>query len=236
MFLYAEIVSNVLPTIACYAYVLVTIFASKLIEKSLRLPTGASRKFLHIMIGNLVFIIPFFTIAVFPVMVAAPFIIVTLLASPISPAMSLGKKMKGLADITDQGHELGLVYYAVSYTCLALLFPMKPYVVGVGIIPMAYGDGMASIIGKRFGKIKYKVAAEKSLEGSAAMFLFSLVGLFISIAYFSVFYPFAVFSKTAAILAAVLVATVIEGVSPMGFDNLTIPALSVLIFLIFGGY
>jgi dolichol kinase len=233
---FEEIFSNVLLMIMCYAYILAVIVASRRIEKRVHLSRRTSRKFLHIMIGNLPFIIPFFTLTVFPALVAAPFVIITLLASPWSPVKTLEKKMKGLADITEEGHPLGLVYYAISYTCLAVLFPTKPYVIAAGIIPMAYGDGVASIVGRKLGKRKYKLMAEKSLEGSMAMFLVSLVGLVFCITYFSMFYQFAVFSKTAATLAAAVVATVVEGVSPMGFDNLTVPALSVLVFLLCGGY
>jgi phytol kinase len=222
--------------IMCYAYIFAIIVASRTTEKRFHSSKGVSRKFLHIMIGNLVFVIPFFTVAVFPALVAAPFIILTLLASPSSLVKTLGKKMKRLADITEEGHQLGLVYYAISYTCLALLFPTRPYVIAAGVIPMAYGDGLASVVGKRWGKREYKLAAEKSLEGSAAMFLFSLVGLVCGLAFFSVFYHFAVFSKTEAVLAAAVVATAAEGLSPMGFDNLTVPALSVLVFLLCGGY
>jgi hypothetical protein len=53
------------------------------------------RKFLHAMIGNLPFVIPFFTSNVYPVLVAAPFIVVTFFASPYTPLRSVGKMVKG---------------------------------------------------------------------------------------------------------------------------------------------
>jgi len=103
--------------------------------KLLNVSHKVSRKFLHAMIGNLPFIIPFFTSNVYPVLVAAPFILVTLFASPYSPSKSISRRLKGLADITEEGHHLGLVFYAISYTFLALFFASKPYVVAAGILP-----------------------------------------------------------------------------------------------------
>ena len=101
---------------------------------------------------------------------------------------------------------------------------------------MAYGDATASIIGEKWGRIKYRVVAEKSLEGSAAMFLFSFASPALGMAYFFVFYNFAWTSKIASMLAASAAATTVEAFSPMGFDNLTVPAFSVLIFLLYGGF
>jgi len=219
----------------CYAYVLAIIVVSGKIDKTLHVSRKSSRKFLHIMIGNLPFIIPFFTLTIFPVLVAAPFIVLTILASPYSPFKTISKRMKGLAEITEEGHQLGLVFYAISYTCLALLFASKSYVIAAGILPMAYGDAAASMVGQRWGRRKYKLVAQKSLEGSAAMFLFSFISLSAGLVFFSFFYHFVVLAKIVATLAVAAVATAVEGFSPMGFDNLTVPAFSVLVFLLYGG-
>jgi len=160
---------------------------------------------------------------------------VTFLASPYCPAKSISRKMKGHADITEEGHQLGLVFYAVSYTCLAVLFASKPYAIAAGVLPMAYGDATASIIGERFGRHRYKLVARKSLEGSIAMFTVSFASLTVSLIFFSIFYPIQVLAKLPAVLAAAAVGTLVEGLSPMGFDNLTVPAFSVLTFLLYGG-
>jgi len=204
-------------------------------DRFLKISPRSSRKFLHVMIGNLPFIIPFFTLAFFPVLVAAPFIIVTFLATPYSPFKNVNKKLKGLSEITEGGHQWGLVFYAISYTCLAFLFAQKSYTIAAGILPMAYGDAAASIVGEKFGRHKYKLVAKKSLEGSAAMFLVSLTILGVSMVFFSALYGFSFFSKFLAVVSAAAVATLVEGFSPMGFDNLTVPAFSVLIFLLYGG-
>ena len=234
-----ELLLNLALMLLCYAYVLVIIFASGRMDKFLKISRKASRKFLHSMIGNLPFIIPFFTYNKlplnFPLFVAAPFIIVTFLASPYSPLKNVTKRFRELADITEEGHHLGLVFYAVSYTFLALFFASKPYVIAVGVLPMAYGDAAASAVGEKWGRRRYRLFAEKSFEGSAAMFLVTFISLAASAAYFSMFYPPSIMDNVLVFLAVALVATAAEGFSPLGFDNLTVPFFSVLAFLYFGG-
>jgi phytol kinase len=90
-------------------------------------------------------------------------------------------------------------------------------------------------VGEKFGRHKYKLVAKKSLEGSAAMFLISLTILGVSMVFFSALYGFSFSSKFLAVISAAAVATLVEGFSPMGFDNLTVPAFSALIFLLYGG-
>ena len=231
----AELAANILLMMGCYLYVLAVIFVSGKLDKFQGISSKMSRKFLHIMIGNLPFIIPFFTLATFPTLVAAPFILVTFLATPYSPFKSVNRKLQGLAEITGEGHRWGLVFYAISYTCLAFLFAQKSYVIAAGILPMAYGDAAASIVGEKFGRHKYALVARKSLEGSAAMFLVTLASLTAGLIFFSVIYGFSFLSKIPALLSVAVVATLVEGFSPMGFDNLTVPAFSVLTFLLYSG-
>jgi len=231
----AELTENALLMVGCYLYVFAVILLSGKLDKFLGISSKTSRKFLHIMIGNLPFIIPFFTLAIFPTLVAAPFILVTFLATPYSPFKSVNRKLKGLSEITGEGHQWGLVFYAISYTCLAFLFAQKSYVIAAGILPMAYGDAAASIVGEKFGRHKYTLVARKSFEGSLAMFLVTLASLTAGLAFFSIVYGFSFLPKIPALLSATVVATLVEGFSPMGFDNLTVPAFSVLTFLLYSG-
>jgi len=222
--------------ILCYAYVVFIIVLSGKMTTVLHVSQKASRKFLHAMIGNLPFVIPFFTASIYPALVAAPFILVTFIASPLSPLKSVSARMKGLAEITEEGHHLGLVFYAISYTALALLFASRPYVIAAGILPMAYGDSAASLVGERYGKTKYKLTASRSLEGSLAMLLIGLLSVIASLAFFSTLYPFSLHDMIIPALAVAAVTTLTEALSPKGSDNLTVPAVGALtLFLLTGG-
>ncbi len=232
----AQLIFNVSLLGLCYLYIVAIILIASKIKD--RVPSNFSRKFLHIMIGNFVFIIPFFTLTSFPLnfpfFVASPFIIVTFLFSPSSP-VDLSNKVKGLAEITGGGHKYGLLLYAISYTLLALFFSSKPWVLAAGILPMAYGDAIASLVGQKIGRHKYNVFSTKSIEGSLAMFATCFLGMLVVLPFFAWFSSLSYIGFALASLCAAVVATVCEGLSPKGFDNLTVPLFSALTFLLIIG-
>lgn len=233
------LVANSLLLATCYAYILVVIFLSGKASRVFGFSGKSSRKMLHILIGNLPFIIPLFTLNSFPLnfpfFVAAPFVLVTLLVSPYSPTRALSERFKGLTGITEDGHHLGLVYYALSYTILAFFFASKPYVIAAGILPMAYGDASAAIIGERYGRTYYRVLTKKSLEGSVAMFLASFVSVETSLFFFATIYALPLAALTLVALGVASVVTLIEALSPLGFDNITVPLSGSLVFVLLSG-
>lgn len=222
---------NLLLMLLCYAYIVALI----LVSDRLPLPEAARRKFLHAMIGNLPFIIPFFTASIYPFLVASPFILVTFLVTPYSPVKGLRERLPGLANITEEGHHMGLILYAISYSILAYLYGLQPYVIAAGILPMAYGDSLAALVGMRHGRHRYRVFETKSLEGSAAMFTASLAAFGISLAYFSYLYGFSLGNQLVPAIAVAVVATVAEAVSPKGLDNVLVPIAGALTFVLANG-
>ena len=233
----AEVWGNLALLGSCYGYILIVIFATGRIGRGLSM--NSSRKFLHIMIGNLPFLIPFFSYNKFPLnfpfFVAAPFIVVTFLVSPYSPVKNLSRRMSKLSAVTEGGHQLGLVFYAVSYTILALFFSAKPLVIAAGILPMAYGDAAASLVGEKFGRHQFRIFARKSVEGSVTMFAVSFASFTVSLLFFSAFYSFSLFNSVLIALGVAAVATVSEALTPRGIDNLTVPFFSSLLYLILMG-
>jgi phytol kinase len=227
--------SNLLVMGACYIYIVVVIILSGVVKRSNLLDPKTSRKFLHAMIGNLPLIMPYFTQAIYPVLVASPFILVTFLATSYSPFPNLLDRLGSLGELTEEGHSTGLVLYAISYTLLAYLYGMSPYIVAAGIFPMAYGDSSAALIGAKFGKTKYRIFDEKSVQGSAGMFLGSLLSLILGMVYFSGIYGFRFTDQLVPILAVSLVTTILEAVSPRGLDNIIVPLLGAYTFIATGG-
>jgi phytol kinase len=200
--------SDIIGLIFVYGYIAILLIISERVLK--KYPTF-SRKFLHIMVGNVLFILPLFTNQfVITFLAAAPFIIITFLMSPYSP-IKLNDR------ISLSGHGLGLVYYAISWTVLAFFFFDQPWIIAVGIAAMSYGDGMAALIGEKYGKHKYKILGDKkSYEGSITMFLILIVTLGIVLAYYHVSTV-----NVFIIPIVALLATIFEGITPKGLDNIT---------------
>jgi dolichol kinase len=226
----ASVSWNLLLMLLCYGYVIVILLLSSRLPGALHVSQKTARKFLHAMIGNLPFVIPFFTSNIYPALVAAPFIFVTYLASPYSPFKN--SKFEGLANITEKGHPLGLVFYAISYTILAFFFASQPYIVAAGILPMAYGDSAGSLVGEKYGKRIYNLRTRKSLEGSLAMFSGSLLSLAIGMVFFCKLYPLPIWNVILAIITVACVTTLAESISPRGVDNLAVPILGAITFLL----
>lgn len=224
-----ELLWNLAVMGGCYAYIVALIVVSP----RLGLPGRVSRKVLHAMIGNLPLVMPFFTSNIYPFLVASPFIVVTLLATPGGP-LRLGERMRGLSSLTEEGHHWGLVLYAISYSVLAYLFGVRSYIVAAGIFPMAYGDSLAAVFGERWGRHKYRVFETKSLEGSLGMFVGSLVSLTAAFTYFGLLFPLTFNPLVPSLVIACLV-TVVEGVCPRGLDNVAVPLVGAATFLVMTG-
>ncbi|MFW6141055.1 MAG: diacylglycerol/polyprenol kinase family protein [Candidatus Saliniplasma sp.] len=195
--------------LAVYLYVaLLILFTEKGVNNSQLL----SRKILHIGVGNIIFLLPLFDNRwVMAFVAAAPFIALTLLISPYSPIDLISKT-------SSEGHGLGLVYYAISWTILALLFFDRLEIIAVGIVAMSFGDGFASLIGIKYGKRTYTIFGDKkSLEGSIAMITSTVLVTAFALLFFNS--PIIYFLL---IIPAAVVATLAESITPKGLDNLTV--------------
>jgi phytol kinase len=97
------------------------------------------------------------------------------------------------------------------------------------------GDGLADIVGRRFGNHKLFFNSQKSWAGSLAMlvggftFGFGFLALFND---FQNFYPALDLATTARNVAAIsFVATIVEALPYRDIDNITIAAVAILLGL-----
>ncbi|MDI9623592.1 MAG: SEC59/DGK1/VTE5 family protein [Methanothermobacter sp.] len=209
-------INDILGLALVYGYVAILLLIADKFQN-----LNISRKFVHIMVGNIIFILPVFkSWWVMTFLAAAPFILLTFLISPYSPFKMEHK-------VSSYGHGLGLVYYSISWTLLALLFFDHPWIIGIGIAAMSYGDGLASLIGEKYGRRKYNILGDvKSIEGSLAMFITLLITLPLILLYY--LQPI----KWLIIFVIAAVATIIEGITPRGLDNITACMGAVAVYLL----
>jgi phytol kinase len=118
----------------------------------------------------------------------------------------------------------GVFYYALSITVLVgLLWDHHPQYAVIGVMVMSWGDGMAALVGKRFGKHTFIYMGNKrSLEGSLAMFVTSLI---VMLGIFASGHSLSAHDIGVAIPVAVI-AAMLEAFSPGGTDNLSVPLAS----------
>ncbi|MHC5815898.1 MAG: diacylglycerol/polyprenol kinase family protein, partial [Nostoc sp.] len=133
------------------------------------------RKIVHIGTGNVILIAWWLDIP------ASVGITASILASGIT---LLSYRLPILPGINSVGRQsLGTFFYSVSFGILVAWFwyLQQPQYAALGILIMTWGDGLAALIGQRFGTHKYKVfGTQKSWEGSLTMMLVSyLVSSFI---------------------------------------------------------
>ena len=115
----------------------------------------------------------------------------------------------------------GTFFYAVSIGVLmGYFFPNHPEFATLGILTMAWGDGLAALIGKRWGKHPYQILGNrKSWEGSLTMLggsftvgmliLGSVYGLSLTLIF--------------GMVGVAILATLLEVFAWEGIDNLTVP-------------
>lgn len=116
----------------------------------------------------------------------------------------------------------GTFFYAVSIGVLMAAFWPKQqfHYAAIGILVMTWGDGLAALIGQKFGKHSYEIwGMKKSWEGSLTMMLTSYV-----VSSLILFYVQGNIWQTWVVsLAIAIVATLLEAFSKLGIDNLTVP-------------
>ncbi|MGB3239933.1 MAG: diacylglycerol/polyprenol kinase family protein [Geitlerinemataceae cyanobacterium] len=172
------------------------------------------RKVVHIGSGNVVLLAWWLHIPAWVGIAAAVVAAVVALLSyrlPILPGInSVGRK------------SLGTFFYAVSFGVLvAGFFPQHhPEYAALGMLIMAWGDGMAALIGQKWGRHRYQLwDMQKSWEGSLTMFAISYLAsssILLNVQGNS-------WQIWVVSLAVAVFATVLEAFSKFGIDNLTVP-------------
>lgn len=199
-------------------YVFAILIAVTVFDQFSKKPGELSRKLIHILVGNWVFISLMFTNICALLLIPGVFIILNFL----SLKFNLVKAMERNDD------SLGTIYYALSMFFLAAVgFALKcPVVPVTGMLIMAYGDGLAAITGLKWGKWHpFAFAPAKTFVGSATV---ALVGFLVTLAAL-LFYDNRPLDLAA--LAPALIAALINGLwgcfielkATKGFDNLSLP-------------
>jgi len=221
----SPLVGNLVATALTFVYVFGLVALLNFCVTRFGLPQDISRKITHIGAGSLVGFLPLYSdvdwsrylnVTIFVVWIAL-LVQKGLFANPDDEAVRTMTR-------TGERRELlkGPLYFVIVATiCGTLLYKSFP-----GIVAMAnlgWGDGVAPIVGSRYGRWKYKIFSDKSVEGSLSMFIFAFAA--------SVFFVWLILPSELnliRILLLALIATVVEAFSPQEVDNILIPAAIVV--------
>jgi dolichol kinase len=221
---------DLIGLVTSFGYAFGLLIVAEVIRRWQGYPQDFTRKFVHIGAGMWVFgVLALFenwTIGVIPF---ATFIVLNFIFY----------RFRLLESVDAPDSTPGTVYFALSITLLFLMFwrtnspDDRGYVAAAGTMAMTWGDALAAIVGKRWGRHHYQIGrGRRSFEGSAAMFIASFVAILLTLlltpgsALSPQSVPIGFNAALIASLIAALAATIAEGVSPHGTDNLSVPLLS----------
>ena len=212
---------------AVYVLVILIIGISEFLRKRLNLGAYTTRRAIHLLAGDIILLIPFFSSVIYPLLIPIGLGLMTALSfatrkgSFITQTMVDEKRYSRL-------HAYGPVFYIISIGVLLLsLWSQKPIVMAATMV-MAWGDGAASAITPSLKKRHVYPISDKSLEGSTMMFVFAFLGALLS---YTVAMWTGIISTnlSSIILLSVIgafVGTVAEALTlgPIrAFDNFTVP-------------
>lgn len=167
------------------------------------------RKFVHISVGTFVAFWPYFLDWTEIRLLSLGFFVVVL------ASMHLGV-FKAIGSV--QRPTYGEIFFALSVGLLTLITTSKG-VYAAAILQMALADGFAAIVGGKYGvQNKYHLFGRtKSFAGSLTFFVISLTLLL----------GYSQFSDNGLtwqyVLGGALMATILENIAALGFDNLLVP-------------
>ena len=125
----------------------------------------------------------------------------------------------------------GTIAYGISITTLLiLLWPEHPAAANAGILTMAFGDGLAGLIGAELKTNSWIVFGQtKSIAGTATMFISTCIVLLI---------VSNISSTDINFLQVILISSIassLEQLGPFGIDNISVPIGTAYSWLFFVG-
>jgi phytol kinase len=217
--------SDQLALVLSYVYVFAAIGIGEGLRKWQGYSTDFTRKFIHIAVGMWsVGTVLLFENWYFAVIPPLSFVVINYISyrRETFKAMEVGEK-----------GNLGTVYFPISFALIIYFLWARRHLVVASLMPMTWGDALAAILGRPYGRYKYSIKGfTRSLEGSLTMFLFSWLSTFLALLSFS---PLGwQLSLLYSFLVAIL-ATAVEAVSIWHVDNLTVPLFSALLLYLLAG-
>ncbi|MBK8987214.1 MAG: hypothetical protein IPM39_14230 [Chloroflexi bacterium] len=214
--------NNLLGVIVCSLYIFSIIGLAELLRWWRGYSSGFTRKIIHIGVGMMTWVLVYLFTSPWPFIgmcLVFAFLLYLDYKYELVPAMAS----------TDKSNK-GTIYFPLAAAAGVLAFWQQPPLMVAALMPLTWGDGLAPVVGKAYGRRAYFVASHmRTVEGSAGFFVFGL--LFTWLALWVMPGPPAITAAVAFLPALVITfcTTLIEAVSIKGIDNLTITAAAIFL-------
>jgi phytol kinase len=214
--------NNFLGLVLGTIYIFGIIGVAELLRKWRGYSSNFTRKVIHIGVGMMSWALIFIFTSPWP------FVVMCLLFAAL---LYLDYKFVFFPAMASQDKSnKGTVYFPLAAAACVLVFWQQPPLMVAALMPLTWGDGLAPVVGRAYGRRAYFVASHmRTVEGSAGFFVFGL--LFTWLALWVMPGPPTI-SPASAFLPALVITvatTAVEAVSIKGSDNLTITAVALLI-------
>jgi phytol kinase len=129
----------------------------------------------------------------------------------------------------------GPLFYGIVFVVMTILFWYKTPTGIVALMLMCGGDGLADILGRRYGKSKLPWSPDKSWIGSLGMFIGGLVFSVIIVAIFSAMGIFqgSLMAYIFPIAIIAIAGTIVESLPYHDIDNITVTLTAVILGMLF---
>lgn len=216
---------NLIVTALTFIYVFGLLAILNFCVTKFKLPQDISRKITHIGAGSLIGFLPLYNDLHWSKYLNVTIFVVWIILL-IQKGLFASDDDEAVKTMTRNGDKSellkGPLYFVIVATICGTLF-YKTFPGIMAIATLGWGDGIAPIIGSRYGKLKYEVLSSKSVEGSLSMFVAAFAA--------STFFVWLIIPNELNPLRILLlsaIATLVEACSPKEIDNLLIPSVVIL--------
>ena len=216
----AHMNSNIVGLIISFPFLALVIALGILLKRFTSISSESMRKFIHIGVSNWWFIqVNFFTTLGYALVGPILFILLNSLFTFLNWGKAIG--------LDDRKRNYGLIYFPITLLILVIFQytgVFSSLACSIAVLIMGYGDGLAALVGTKWGKKKLPFGAvNKSAIGSLTMAGVTFLITFIGLLNFS---PLGFGAILGASFLLALVCSLVEGYTPFALDNITVPLIA----------
>lgn len=209
-----------IPNLLIVIALLVLIFGYAEFLYKRQVAVHLTRKVVHIGGGIVTALLPFFVNLETVIILGIGFFLLL--------ALSKWKNLLNSIHKVDND-SVGALLFVPSLTLVAIIFwPINPLIFQGSALVLGLSDGIAGIIGTKYGRKEYSITGKKTIEGSLTFFIITVFIMF-CILYISGRTSLVMNNGTLFVLGSSLLLTIIESAFGKGWDNLFIPIVTALI-------